>query len=115
MVVTLQSEVARRLMAEPDDADYGLLTGLVQLDYEPKQFFKIPASCFYPEPDVDSVCVCLVRRSVRASELRTTFVKVVKRSFSQRRKMMMKLLKEDWPAEKLARIFAGLKIPPQTR
>ena len=42
--------------------DYGVLTLLVQLDYEPQGWFKIPASCFFPEPDVDSACVCLVRR-----------------------------------------------------
>src|SRR5258705_8626737 len=45
MVVTLQIEVARRLMAAPDDAGYGLLTVVVQLNYQPKQFFKIPAPC----------------------------------------------------------------------
>ncbi len=117
MVVTLQIEVARRLMAAPDDADYGLLTLLVQLNYEPKQFFKIPASCFFPEPDVDSACVCLVRRpqAVLSAAQKAIFVKVAKRSFSQRRKIMLKLLKEDWPAEKLARVFEELKIPPEAR
>jgi hypothetical protein len=28
---------------------------------------------------------------------------------------MLKLLREDWPAEKLERAFAGLKIPVQER
>ena len=55
--------VARRLMAGTDDDDYGLLTLLVQLDYEPRGWFKIPASCFFPEPDVASACVVLVRRA----------------------------------------------------
>jgi 16S rRNA A1518/A1519 N6-dimethyltransferase RsmA/KsgA/DIM1 with predicted DNA glycosylase/AP lyase activity len=47
--------------------------------------------------------------------LRANFVTIVKRAFSQRRKMMLKLLREDWPAEKLERAFAGLKIPLQER
>jgi 16S rRNA (adenine1518-N6/adenine1519-N6)-dimethyltransferase len=42
-------------------------------------------------------------------------VKIVKRGFSQRRKMMLKLLKQDWSADKLAAVFAGLKISPQER
>jgi 16S rRNA A1518/A1519 N6-dimethyltransferase RsmA/KsgA/DIM1 with predicted DNA glycosylase/AP lyase activity len=42
-------------------------------------------------------------------------VRIVKRAFSQRRKMMMKLLREDWPASKLESVFAALKIPPQVR
>ena len=117
MVVTLQLEVANRLMAQADDDDYGLLTLLVQLDYEPRDGFKIPGSCFFPAPDVDSACVVLMRRSqpLLADEHREAFVKIVKRAFSQRRKMMMKLLKQDWPVEKLERAFAELRISPQER
>ena len=117
IVVTLQLEVARRLMARPGGADYGLLTLLVQLYYEPKQFFKIPASCFFPEPDVDSACVCLVRRRqpLLAAAQRPVLVRIVKRSFSQRRKMMLKLLKADWPAEKLESALEQLQLSPQTR
>ena len=113
MVVTLQLEVARRLWAQPDDEDYGLLSLLVQLDYEAREWFKIPASCFFPRPEVDSACVCLVRRStalLNRAEL-PLFVKLVKCSFAQRRKMMLKLLKEDWPAEKLERAFDSVAIP----
>ena len=62
IVVTLQLEVAQRLMAPTDDDDYGVLTLLVQLDFEPRGWFKIPPGCFFPSPDVDSACVCLVRR-----------------------------------------------------
>src|SRR5206468_3972403 len=63
MVATLQVEVARRLVASPRDEDYGVLTLLVQFQYEPEGMFKIPPSCFFPEPDVDSACVKLVPRS----------------------------------------------------
>jgi 16S rRNA (adenine1518-N6/adenine1519-N6)-dimethyltransferase len=117
MVATLQLEVARRLMAEPGGGDYGVLTLLVQLDFEPQGWFKIPASCFFPEPDVDSACLCLVRRPGPriGAENRRTFVRVVKRAFSQRRKMMMKLLREDWLAEALARAFAELGLPATIR
>jgi 16S rRNA (adenine1518-N6/adenine1519-N6)-dimethyltransferase len=117
MVATLQLEVAKRLMAEPGSPDYGLLTLLIQLDYEPQSWFKIPASCFFPEPDVDSACVCLVRReqALLAQGARDTYVRVVKRSFSQRRKMMRKLLKADWPESRLATEFDRLKLSPQIR
>lgn len=50
-----------------------------------------------------------------AEEQRAEFVKIVKRAFSQRRKMMMKLLKQDWPPDKLAQAFAQSKISPQER
>jgi 16S rRNA (adenine1518-N6/adenine1519-N6)-dimethyltransferase len=117
MVATLQLEVAWRLMARAADEDYGVLTLLVQLDYEPREWFKIPAGCFFPAPDVDSACVVLIRRAqpLLPENQRADFVKIVKRAFSQRRKMMLKLLREDWPVENLAGAFAALKISPQER
>jgi 16S rRNA A1518/A1519 N6-dimethyltransferase RsmA/KsgA/DIM1 with predicted DNA glycosylase/AP lyase activity len=117
IVATLQMEVAKRLMAQADDDNYGLLTLLVQIDFKPRDWFKIPPECFFPSPDVDSACVCLVRRAtpLLPENLRPAFVKIVKRGFSQRRKMMLKLLKQDWPKEKLEAAFAELKISPQER
>jgi 16S rRNA (adenine1518-N6/adenine1519-N6)-dimethyltransferase len=117
MVATLQLEVAHRLMAKAGDEDYGVLTLLLQLDYELREWFKIPAGCFFPAPDVDSACVVLIRRAqpLLPENQREIFVKIVKRAFSQRRKMMLKLLREDWPAEKLVDTFTVLKISPQER
>jgi len=117
MVATLQLEVARRLMARAGDEDYGLLTLLVQLDFEARDWFKIPAGCFFPQPDVDSACVVLERRAtpLLPPELRGNFHAIVKRAFSQRRKMMMKLLKADWPEATLAQAFKKAGLSPQTR
>ncbi|MEO5803684.1 MAG: 16S rRNA (adenine(1518)-N(6)/adenine(1519)-N(6))-dimethyltransferase RsmA [Verrucomicrobiota bacterium] len=117
MVATLQIEVAERLVAKADDDDYGLLSLLMQLHYEPQGWFKIPAACFFPEPDVDSACLVLNRRPVPLlnAEESVLFKKIVKRAFSQRRKMMLKLLKQDWPKEKLESAFAELNISPQER
>jgi 16S rRNA (adenine1518-N6/adenine1519-N6)-dimethyltransferase len=117
MVVTLQIEVARRLMAAPGDRDYGLLTLLVQLDYDPRGWFKIPASCFFPAPEVDSACVVLVRRArpLISGEHRETFRKLVKRAFSQRRKMMLKLLKQEWAEAKLLAAYDSIGLDPHVR
>jgi len=112
LVATLQLEVAKRLMSKADDDDYGVLTLLVQLRYEARNWFKIPSECFFPEPEVDSACVVLTRRAtpLLPEAQHATFEKIVKRAFSQRRKMMFKLLKQDWPVEKLQQAFAELKI-----
>jgi 16S rRNA (adenine1518-N6/adenine1519-N6)-dimethyltransferase len=117
MVATLQLEVAQRLMAQADGDDYGVLTLLVQLNFEPRDWFKIPAACFFPAPDVDSACVVLERRQtpLLPEKNREAFRKIVKRAFSQRRKMMLKLLKQDWPEQKLKQVFQELCISPQER
>jgi 16S rRNA (adenine1518-N6/adenine1519-N6)-dimethyltransferase len=117
LVATLQFEVARRLVARAGDDDYGLLSLLVQLRYEPLELFKISADCFFPAPDVDSACVVLDRREklLLPLEQQAAFVKLVKLGFSQRRKMMFKLLKKEWPEDKLARAYAHVGLSPQIR
>jgi 16S rRNA (adenine1518-N6/adenine1519-N6)-dimethyltransferase len=117
MVATLQLEVAKRLLAQPGAPDYGVLTLLLRLDYQPQTSFTIPAGCFFPPPDVDSACVCLARRlrPLLSPAQRAAFYRIVKQSFSQRRKMMFKLLKTQWPADTLEKAFADLNIPLQAR
>jgi 16S rRNA (adenine1518-N6/adenine1519-N6)-dimethyltransferase len=117
MVATLQLEVARRIEAGPGTKQYGILGLLLRLRYEARGSFKIPASCFFPAPEVDSACIVLARRAgpLLPPALERVFTKIVKRGFSQRRKMMLKLLKQDWPLDRLNAAFAELQLPPQAR
>jgi len=117
MTVTLQSEVAQRLMAAPGNPDYGVLTLLIQLDYEVRDWFKIPAGCFFPVPNVDSACITLQRRSaplLQGTE-RQDFVKWVKQGFSQRRKMLRKLLKCLAPEAQVDQALSALGLSPTVR
>jgi 16S rRNA (adenine1518-N6/adenine1519-N6)-dimethyltransferase len=50
-----------------------------------------------------------------AAALHGTFTRIVKRGFSQRRKMMFKLLKQDWPEDILRRGFEQAGLAPRTR
>ncbi|MBI3881120.1 MAG: ribosomal RNA small subunit methyltransferase A [Verrucomicrobia bacterium] len=117
LVATLQIEVARRLDAKPDGDDYGLLTLLVQLRYESRGYFRIPATCFFPVPEVESACVTLVRREreLLPFALHPTFTRLVKLALSQRRKMMAKLLRRDWPRETIERELTALGVSLQER
>lgn len=117
IIATLQLEVAKRLTAVAGTPDYGLLSLLIQLEYAPMSSFKIPAGSFFPPPEVDSACVCLVRRqtSYLKSRQREVYVRLVKRGFSQRRKMMFKLLKEDWSAALLQSAFDSAHVDINAR
>ena len=61
--------------------------------------FRISPHCFFPEPRVDSACLTFHRRAepLFTDALYPDFKTVVKRAFSQRRKMMRKNLKGGWP------------------
>lgn len=117
MVTTLQLEVADRIMARTDERNYGVLTLLLQLSYEPVSSFRIPAACFFPEPEIDSACIVLKRRPtpLLPAGSEKIFRRVVKTAFSQRRKMMVKLLKQEWPAPLLLGALEKLGIAPQAR
>jgi 16S rRNA (adenine1518-N6/adenine1519-N6)-dimethyltransferase len=117
LVATLQWEVARRLMAREATDDYGVLTLLVQLRFVPETLIRIPANCFFPAPDVESGCLRLERRrtDLLATKFHPSFVRIVKRAFSQRRKMMVKLLRADWDTALLERAMAHAGLPLNTR
>ncbi len=117
MAVTLQMEVAQRIDAAPGTEHYGVLGLLLALRFQSLGWFKIPGSCFFPAPEVDSACLTLARRETPLLPwpLERAFARIVKRGFSQRRKMMKKLLKADWPDPRLADAFQRLNLSPQIR
>ena len=117
LVATLQLEVVQRLMAKAGDEEYGQLSLFIQLRYKPVEWFKIPAGSFFPPPDVDSGCIRLDLRKepLLPPALVPVFLKIVKRAFSQRRKMMLKLLKTEWPLPSLEMAFEQLSISLQAR
>jgi 16S rRNA (adenine1518-N6/adenine1519-N6)-dimethyltransferase len=117
MVATLQIEVAQRIAAKPDTSEYGILTLLLGLRYDAIDWFKIGRECFFPTPDVDSACVTLNLRERRmlAPRLDPLFTNLVKTGFSQRRKMMFKLLKARWPEDTLEAAFESAGIARQER
>ncbi len=95
MTLTVQKEVAERIVAKPGKKDYGVLSIMVQ--YYAKTYFEfmIPKEAFRPVPKVDSAVIhmdILERPSVQV-ENEKAFFKIVKTAFSQRRKMLSNSLK----------------------
>ena len=93
---TLQKEMAMRLSASPCTHDYGALTLRVQLRHRVKYLRSVPATVFFPRPDVDSAVVRLVPRDPlelpqHDDEL---LLKLIRIGFSQRRKQLRKMLRE---------------------
>lgn len=95
MTLTVQREVAERIIAPPGGKDYGVLSIMVQYLAKPELKFIIPREAFRPVPKVDSALLHMNIRSKPSVEVRDekTFFRVVKTSFSQRRKTLSNSLR----------------------
>ena len=80
MILMLQTEVARRLVAGPGTRDYGILSILAQYWTEPRLAFRVPATCFRPRPNVESSVVKLVTRTTPVCRLEdeSLFIRTVR-------------------------------------
>ncbi|MDD5393221.1 MAG: 16S rRNA (adenine(1518)-N(6)/adenine(1519)-N(6))-dimethyltransferase RsmA [Thiothrix sp.] len=95
MLFMLQKEVVDRITAEPDSADYGRLSVMVQYFCEPHYLLKIGPGAFTPPPKVDSAVVYLKPWAIQphiANDVEQ-FEKLVKQAFAQRRKTLRNTLK----------------------
>lgn len=119
-VIMVQLEVARRLMASPGSKDYGSLTVAVGYCMQAEWLFKVPATAFWPRPEVDSAVIRLQPRShyLLPPELEELFFRIVRASFGQRRKTLGNALagglpfygKKEWGA-----ILEKAGIAPERR
>jgi len=94
--LTVQYEVAKRMVASPGSKDYGVLSIFVQYFAVPKILFRIKPGSFFPIPKVSSALVQLDIRSeppVRVKD-ENFFFTVVRTSFEKRRKMLRNELSE---------------------
>ncbi|MCG2721670.1 MAG: 16S rRNA (adenine(1518)-N(6)/adenine(1519)-N(6))-dimethyltransferase [Thermodesulfovibrionales bacterium] len=95
MTLTIQKEVAERIVARPGGKDYGVLSIMVQYLGDPELKFIIPKQAFRPVPKVDSAVIYIRIREHPAVNVRDEeqFFRIVRTAFSQRRKMLSNSLK----------------------
>ena len=91
----LQKEVVERMVAEPDSADYGRLSVMLQYRFVMDWLLDVPPESFDPAPKVDSAVVRLIPRDPGdlAAHDEARFAALVAAAFSQRRKMLRNTLK----------------------
>lgn len=121
IVVMIQKEVADRIAAGPGTKDYGSLSILMQYYAEVETVCRVPRTVFMPKPHVDSAVIRLKIRKQPAVKLLepSLFFKVVRASFSQRRKtiynnLLSRLLGKEKKAL-LTEILAEAEIDPTDR
>jgi 16S rRNA (adenine1518-N6/adenine1519-N6)-dimethyltransferase len=100
-VVTIQRELADRLVARPSTAAYGAVSVVVQALAEVSIVRGLPPSVFWPRPKVDSAIVAIRPDAARRARVGDVawFHQVVRQVFLHRRKFLRHVLAGLWRDE----------------
>ncbi|MBX9722132.1 MAG: hypothetical protein K2X81_12100, partial [Candidatus Obscuribacterales bacterium] len=118
IVLTIQREVAARMVASPGSKDYSRLTLLVSYFCKAELILEVDADKFFPPPRVNSSVVKLVPLSAPpvACKNLPLMRRVIKSGFAQRRKMLRNALTAlGIDLAELNQLFKELKFDPQVR
>ena len=94
ITVMIQREVARRICAAANTADWGAFSLFVQWYTRPELLFDVPPHCFHPQPKVTSSVIRLTRRMEKpfaVSDEQLLF-QIIRAAFNQRRKTLANAL-----------------------
>ena len=91
ILVMVQREVHERFGATPGSHAYGAISVKASYWGRPRIVGHVPASVFFPKPNVESALVEITRREPPDADPRALFA-LVRTAFGQRRKMLRKSL-----------------------
>lgn len=117
LVLMLQLEVGQRITAPPGGRQYGSLSVLIQTYMDAKILFRVPPSAFWPKPKVESAVlrfVPLPRPRVPLADERI-HERVLRASFSSRRKMLGNSLRSLLSREAVEDVLAACGIDRSRR
>ena len=116
LVFTIQREVGQRLVAEARSEAYGPVSVVCQTVARLEHLATLPPTAFWPRPKVKSVMQALHPMPPEQIEVADVgdFGQFVQRVFSQRRKMLRRILK-DWDLPDLDGLFSEASVNPDAR
>lgn len=114
IVVMVQEEMARRMVAKPGTPDFSSLTLFLQAYANTTYAFKVGRNCFFPAPNVDSAVVILDPKAPPECDIEHLFT-LSRQAFMHRRKMLRASLKEFYPPAKIEEALKEIGCPPTAR
>ncbi|MDF1500190.1 MAG: 16S rRNA (adenine(1518)-N(6)/adenine(1519)-N(6))-dimethyltransferase RsmA [Anaerolineales bacterium] len=117
VVLTIQKEVAERIVAGP--GEMSLLALSVQVFGRPSMWANIPSGAFFPAPKVDSAVlrVDMSPRSVLELDVIDTLFTLARAGFAQKRKQLKNSLAHGLPIDKAETetLLKSCGVEPSTR
>ena len=93
IVIMVQKEVAERFMAKPNSKKYNSLSVFLQYHFNIEKVCDVSKNCFEPIPKVDSTVIKFKKSNKYKVNNETVFYKLIKDSFTQKRKNLKNNLK----------------------
>ena len=93
IVIMVQKEVAERFMAKPNSKKYNSLSVFLQYNFNIEKVCDVSKNCFEPIPKVDSTVIKFKKSNKYKVNNETVFYKLIKDSFTQKRKNLKNNLK----------------------
>jgi len=115
VTVMVQDEMAKRMTASPNGADYSSFTVFLNFYSQPRYAFGVSNQCFYPVPKVQSAIVNLKLKEHEKVSSVEAFFQLVRTAFGQRRKMMRSTLKSLYPVSLVESCLCELQLNPLAR
>lgn len=110
VVVMVQREVALRIAEKPGSRTYGILSVLLQAYFDIEYLQTVNEGAFTPPPKVKSSVIRLTRNHVvELSCNPELFVRVVKASFNQRRKMLRNAIHSSFPGVEVGNPYSEMR------
>ena len=93
ITIMVQKEVADRFSAKPGTKDYSSISIFLQYNFDIERVCNVSKTCFEPVPKVDSSVIKFKRNKKISANDEEKFYKLIKDSFTQKRKNLRNNLK----------------------
>lgn len=117
LVIMIQREVGERITAAPGGKDYGSISVFLQTYFDISIELIVHPEAFWPKPKVESVVLKLYplrNPRIEMSDMEF-FEKIVRASFSSRRKILANTLRSIIPKDKTEEILKSAQIDGKRR
>lgn len=112
--LTMQAEVAKRIVSKPFNRSYGSISAVCQILCDVKILFTLKPSVFVPPPKVDSAFLSMMPKEEKRGATKA-LLKFIRVCFQNKRKYLKYALSKVYPDHAIDRIYAYMKLPETTR
>ncbi len=112
--LTMQREVAERIVSRPHARTYGALSVILQLFAEVRLLLVLKPSLFVPPPKVESAYISIIFRGA-LEEPDEGIIPFVKNCFRYKRKYLRRALEEEYGGERVQLLYRDMGFGPAVR